>query len=124
MSRQFFILALNAVALSACSGGDPCVASKQVRAASPSGDRVAVVYPGGCPDVVLAPQVTVEFRAAGGGGGVFAIHEREARLEARWLNEDTLEVSYPAGSTVALREPVLRYQDQQVHVVFRELQTP
>jgi hypothetical protein len=111
------------VALAACDDpAERCLAGAKVRTVSPSGRRVATVYSGGCPDVSLAPQVLVEFRTpqGRGGGGVFAVHDSAARIEARWLGDDTLEVDYPSGVTVEKRESTIRYRDQRLNVVYRQ----
>lgn len=103
----------------ACSGSDPCLARTQLHRRSPSGDREATVYPGGCPGVSLAPQVTVAFRRAGGGGGVFALADSAGAIDARWVNDDTLEVSYPAGARPTKQDSVARFRDERVRVVYR-----
>lgn len=111
------------IALAACDDpAERCLAAAKVRTVSPSGRRIATVYPGGCPDVFLAPQVLVEFRTSRGrgGGGVFAVRDSAARIEARWLSEDTLEVSYPSGVTVEKRESTIRYRDQHLNLVYRQ----
>jgi len=92
-----------------------------VRSASPSGDRIATVYPGGCHGVILAPQVTVELRTkqGRGGGGVFAVRDSAAQMEVRWISEDTLEVSYPTTATVEKRQSLLQFRDARLHVIYR-----
>ena len=120
-------MALGALlALGACDEPDPCLAAAQQRSASPSGRRIATVYQGGCPGVALAPQVTVALRtnSGAGGGGVFAVRDSAARIEARWIGEDTLEVSYPRGVTIEQQRPTLQYRDAVVHVVLRERAGP
>jgi hypothetical protein len=110
-----------------CPPADDCLQRAQVRVRSPGGTREATIYPGGCAEVVLAPQVTVDFRHPGGdrgGGGVFAVRDSAAAITARWLTEDTLEVSYPAGITVAKRETALRNRDARIAVVYREQSRP
>jgi hypothetical protein len=102
-----------------CYRADPCLADAQLHRRSPSGDREVTVYPGGCPGVFLAPQVTVGFRRAGSGGGVFALGDSAGPIDARWVSEDTLEVSYPAGARVVKRDSVARFREERVYVVYR-----
>jgi hypothetical protein len=102
-----------------CHRTDPCLAAAELHRLSPSGDREATVYPGGCPDVFLTPQVLVEFRRAGGGGGVFALGDSAGAIDARWVSEDTLEVSYPAGARVLQRDSLVRVYEERVYVIYR-----
>jgi hypothetical protein len=111
------------IGLGACGRSDSCLAAAQVRTSSSSGRRVATVYPGGCPNVSLSPQVTIEFRSlqGSGGAGVFAVRDSAADIRARWVGDDTLEVAYPVEATVEKRETVVRFQRERVHVVYRPL---
>jgi hypothetical protein len=112
------LLAACALAIVACERADPCFAAMQRKSVSPSGRRVATTYPGGCPDVFFATQVTVEFRGSGG-GGVFAVRDSVADIRTRWRSEDTLEISYPANVTIDKRETVLRHKAARVYMVYR-----
>jgi hypothetical protein len=108
--------------LSICAAGcyrsDPCLANAQVHRFSPSGRREATIYRGDCPGVFLAPQVTVEFKDAGGGAGVFALADSVGELDARWHGEDTLEVSYPATAHPSKQDSVGRFRSEVLHIVY------
>ena len=107
-----------------CSQANACLERAQVRVRSPQRMRVATIYPGGCADVFLAPQITVEFRDQGGGGGVFAVRDSAAALGARWRGEDTLEVSYPAGVTIEMQRTTLQHGPARIAVVYHEVPRP
>ena len=123
MTRTACVVLLTCV-VSGCSPSNACLERTQLRVPSPQRTRVATIYPGGCADVILAPQITVEFRDQGGGGGVFAVRDSVAAIGARWLGEDTLEVSYPAGLTVEMRRPTLQHGPARIAVVYRETPRP
>ena len=106
--------------LAGCAPEDACLEQARVRVVSPQRTRVATIYPGGCPDRLLAPQIIVEFRDQGGGGGVFAVRDSAAALGARWLGEDTLEVSYPPGLTIDMQRTTLQHGPARITVVYRE----
>ena len=85
---------------------------------SPDGKRIASIYRGDCPSVFLAPQVSVDFR--GGGVGVFAVRDSAAAIDAKWLTNDTLEVTYPSGVQIEKQDSVARFRNTRVRMVYRE----
>jgi hypothetical protein len=119
MLRSWLLVPAVLSALTACTADDPCLAAATLKRPSPDGDRSASIYRGDCPGVFLAPQVLVEFR--GGGTGVFAVRDSTAAIDAQWLANDTLEITYPPGVQIEKRDSIARFRDVRVRVVYREV---
>ena len=119
MIRQFLLVA--ACVLAGCYS-DPCLEAHTQRVVSPSGERYADLFSGPCPGA--APQILVAFERGNGGGGVFAVNDSATALSARWLSEDSLEVTYPVTASVAKKETVTQYRQGRVHVVYRQTAAP
>jgi hypothetical protein len=118
MLRLWILAPVVLSALTACTADDPCLAAAMLERPSPDGNRTASIYPGGCPGVFLAPQVLVDF--GGGGMGVFAVRDSAAAIDAKWLTNDTLEITYPPGVQVEKQDSIARFRDARVRVVYRE----
>ena len=118
MLRLWLLAPVVLSALTACAADDPCLAAATLKRPSPDGNRTASIYRGDCPSVFLAPQVLVDFR--GGGMGVFAVRDSAAEIDARWLTNDTLEITYPPRVQIEKRDSIARFRDARVRVVYRE----
>src|SRR5262245_28486692 len=112
MDRTTARLLVATFALAGCASPDPCIAAHRQRTSSPSGSRRVIVFTGPCPGE--APQVLVEFRRSGGGGGVFAADDSVVNLRARWVGEDTVEISYPASARVSKKDSVVQHATERV----------
>jgi hypothetical protein len=65
---------------------------------------------------MAAPQVLVEFQNGAGGAGVFAVSDSVVTLRARWISEDTLEISYPPDAHVIKKEVAAQHGSDRVTI--------
>ena len=101
---------------SACETRDPCLDAHRDVVPSPSGSRQVNISSGPCPGA--APQILIEFDHGAGGTGVFAVNDSVLAARARWIGEDTVEISYPSRAHVVKKESRAQYGSGHVTVLY------
>ena len=118
MGRNRMIIRLLALllgaSLSACETRDSSLDAHRQLVTSPSGSRQVTISRGPCPG--SAPQILIGFEHGAGGAGVFAVNDSVLSASARWIGEDTVEITYPAGARVAKQENRAQYGAEHVTV--------
>jgi hypothetical protein len=107
---------LLAVIATACATRDPCLEAHRQVVVSPSGSRRVNISAGPCPGA--APQILIEFDRGAGGAGVFAVDDSVLAARARWISEDTVEITYPANARVVKRESRAQYGSAHVTILY------
>jgi hypothetical protein len=66
-------------------------------------------------------QVSIEIENEGhkGGGGVFAAECRQDQIGLRWIDADTLEISYPAGTKPQKRRENTFFRGRTIQCVYK-----
>jgi len=117
VAAQELAIAVALLVSTGCAATSDCLEQHQVRRPSPSSDRVAVIYPGGCADYG-PPQIRVDFGQRGG-GLVFAARDSVASLDAHWVTNDTLVIAYPTSVAVDEQRTFSQYGDDKVTVIYQ-----
>ena len=112
---RFSLVALGFLpVLAACETRDPCLDAHRQLLASPSGARRINIFAGPCPNA--APQILIEFDHGAAGAGVFAVNDSVMDVGARWVGEDTVEISYPRQARVVKQESFAQNGSRRVIV--------
>lgn len=98
--------------LAGCESRDLCIDARRELVASPSGARHLEIIHGPCEGAV--PDVRIAFGT--GAARVFASADSDARVDARWIAEDTAEITYAQGERATLRDTIARVANEQVVV--------
>jgi len=114
-TRRLTVLLL-LLTTSACETRDPCLDAHRELVPSPSGSRQVNISTGPCPGA--APQILIEFDHAAGGTGVFAVNDSVLAARARWIGEDTVEITYPADAHVVKKESRAQYGPRHVTALY------
>ena len=101
---------------SACETRDPCLDAHRELVPSPSGSRQVDIFSGPCSG--SAPQIGIAFDHGAGGAGVFAVDDSVLAAHARWIGEDTVEITYPSGARVSKKESRAQYRAGHVTVLY------
>ena len=110
-------VSLTVLTAAGCAAPDACLEAHEFRRPSPSSDRVAVIYPGGCSGYSI-PEIRVDFGQRGG-GLVFAARDSVAALDAHWVTNDTLVVTYPESVHVDEQRTFSQYGEDKVQVIYQ-----
>jgi hypothetical protein len=102
--------------VSACETRDPCLEAHRQLVTSPTGSRQVTISSGPCPG--SAPQILIGFEHGAGGAGVFAVNDSVLTARARWIGEDTVEITYPADARVTKKENRAQYGAGHVTVLY------
>lgn len=102
--------------LAACETRDPCLDAHRQLLPSPSGTRQIDIFSGPCPNA--APQILIMFNHGAGGSGVFAVNDSAIVARARWIGEDTVEITYPRQARVLQQRSFAQNGSQRVTVTY------
>ncbi len=118
-ARAAAALSASLLFFAGCGPGS-CLNQRSLRLPSPSGRATAMLYPGGCRDVDLVPQIVLYMRGADP-SGVFVVGDRLMDARMRWIGRDTLQISHRVNAKVALRERMVRTARDTVFVTYKTL---
>lgn len=119
IARAAAALCAGLLVFGGCGPGS-CLNQRSLRLPSPSGRATAMLYPGGCRDVDLVPQIVLYMRGADP-RGVFVVGDRLMDARMRWIGRDTLQISHRVNAKVALRERLIRTARDTVVVTYKTL---
>lgn len=119
IARTLLALSASLLLFAGCGPGS-CLNQRSLRLPSPSGRATAMLYPGGCRDVDLVPQIVLYMRGADP-SGVFVVGDRVMDARMRWIGRDTLQISHRVNAKVALRERLIHTGRDTVIVTYKTL---